>query len=179
MDETSPESSAPSEPSATAEPSASAEPSAVAEPTSTPAARSRRRIPLIVGGAVLLVVIVVVAVILVGVLGAQRGPTQTVDALIQSIEKGDCELYVAVTTETFRESTITADDCEASGAFTGSGTIDYVLEYSGTHVTGETASVEAIMTIADTSMPDVDPTVTPITFYLVQESGTWKVDSSS
>ncbi len=149
-----------------------------AEPGDTrPHARGRRRVPLIIGGAVLFVLIVIV-VALVGLVGAQRGPTQTVNEFIRSIEAGDCALYVAVTTEAFRNGTIAADDCEASGVFSGSGAIDYILDISGSRVTGESATVEAIMTIVDTSAPNADPTVTPITFDLVQESGAWKVDAS-
>ena len=142
-----------------------------------PRAGARLRVPLIIGGAVLLVLIVIV-VVFVGLFGAQRGPTQTVNEFIRSIEAGDCTLYVAVTTEAFRNGTIAADDCETSGVFSGSGTIDYVLDITGTREAGETATVEAIMTIVDNSTPDVDPTVTPITFDLVQESGAWRVDAS-
>lgn len=147
-------------------------PAAVERPASP---RIRRW--LIIGG-VVLVVLVIVAVVLVAVLGANRGPTQTVNDLIRSIETGDCELYVAVTTEAFRGSTISAEDCETSGAFVGTGTIDYRLDISGSQVAGNIVTVAATMTIVDTSTPDVDPIVTPITFELVQESGAWKVDSS-
>ena len=137
----------------------------------------RFRMPLIIGGAAL-VVLIIVAVVLVTVLGANRGPTQTVNALIQSIETGDCRLYLEVTTEFFRGSTISAENCETSGAFDGTGAIDYRLDISGSQVTGNTATVAATMTIVDASTPDVQPIVTPITFELVQESGAWKVDSS-
>jgi hypothetical protein len=138
------------------------------------------RVPLIIGGALLavLIVVIVIVVVLGGLFGAQRGPTQTVNEFIRSVEAGDCGLYVAVTTEAFRNGTIAAADCEASGAFSGSGPVDYTLDITGSQVTGETSTVEANMTIVDSSMPDVDPTVTPITFDLVQESGVWKVDAS-
>jgi hypothetical protein len=124
------------------------------------------------------VVLIVVAVVLVGALGAPRTPTQTVNEFIRSIEAGDCALYAAVTTEAFRTGTIAADDCEASGVFDGSGTIDYRLDISGERVTGSTAAVAATLSIVDTSTPEVEPTTTPITFDLVRESGVWKVDAS-
>ena len=149
-----------------------------AEEFSPPApARIGLRVPLIIGGAVLLVLIVIV-VVFVALFRAPLGPTQTVNEFIRSVEAGDCALYVAVTTEEFRNGTVAADDCETSGVFSGSGAIDYVLDITGSRVTGDTATVEAILTIVDSSTPDVDPTVTPITFGLVQESDVWKVDVS-
>jgi len=144
---------------------------------SVPATRSHFRLPLIIGGAILLALIAIV-VVFAGLFATQRGPTQTVNEFIRSVEAGDCVLYVAVTTEEFRNGTVAADDCETSGVFSGSGTIDYTLDISGSQVTGDTAIVETIMTIVDNSTPDSDPTVTPITFDLVQESGVWKVDAS-
>lgn len=137
----------------------------------------RLRLLLIVGGAVLVMLIIGV-VVLVTVLGAHRGSTQTVNALIQSIETGDCDLYIEVTTEFFRGTTISAGDCETSGAFEGTGTIDYDLDILSSQVTGTTATVSATLTIVDTSAPDAQPIVTPITFDLVQVSGAWKVDGS-
>lgn len=159
----------------TPEAAPSAAPAAV--PVSTPpAAPSRRRLALIIGGAVI-IVLVVVAVVLVVAFGGNRGPAQAVNDLIRSIETGDCTLYVASTTESFRGNTISADDCEKSDAF-GSGTIDYTLAISKTDVSGSTATVEGTLTIADTSDPTTEPVVTPITFNVVQEGGAWKVDSS-
>lgn len=143
----------------------------------SPETRSRLRVPLILGGAAL-ALLTVVAVVLVGVLSAPRSPTQTVNEFIRSIEAGDCALYVAVTTEAFRNGTIAAGDCETSGVFAGSGAIDYVLEISGERITGNTAAVAATLSIIDTATPEVPPTTTPITFDLVQESGAWKVDAS-
>lgn len=149
--------------------------------TPPPTARTGLRGPLIIGGAVLFVLIavaIVATLLLARLFGTQRGPTQTVNEFIRSIEAGDCALYVAVTTEEFRNGTVAADECETSGVFDGSGTIDYVLDITGSRLTGDTATVEAILTIVDNSTPDVDPTVTPITFGLVQESDVWKVDVS-
>jgi hypothetical protein len=143
--------------------------------------RARLRLLLLVGGAaltVLIAVAVAVAVVFVGALGAPRSPTQTVNEFIRSVEVGDCALYVAVTTEAFRDGMSAADDCAASGVFDGSGTIDYRLDISGERVTGSTAAVAATLSIINTSTPEVKPTTTPITFDLVQESGVWKVDAS-
>ncbi|MEO8528551.1 MAG: hypothetical protein ABI435_05690, partial [Pseudolysinimonas sp.] len=73
--------------------------------------------------------------------------------------------------------TVSAADCESSGAF-GGGTIDYTLVIASTEVSGTTAKVAGTLSIADTSDPTTQPVTTPITFTVIQDAGAWKVDSS-
>ncbi|MEO5533697.1 MAG: nuclear transport factor 2 family protein [Pseudolysinimonas sp.] len=149
---------------------------AVAAPTA-PSLGKKLRLPLIIGGAVV-IVLVIVAVILVAVLGGSRGPAQAANDLIRAVQTGDCKLYVAVTTENFRGGSVSADDCEKAGGFSAGNTINYTFVISSTDISGSTATVKGTLTVSDKTDPTTQPITSPVTFTVIQEGGTWKVDST-
>ena len=175
-----------SQPPAPAEPSAPGYHQATQEPQVAPSLdgagagteqpRERRRWPWIVAGAVVLVVaLVVVGIVFLvrGVSSVVDGPRNAVEAFDEAWTGADCDGFVAVTTQSFRDAN-GFEPCSASSLGLDPSIEDFTMETGSISIVNATAIVETQETA---QFDDGTSDTWACTYDLVNREDEWLVDA--
>ena len=134
-----------------------------------------RRLGLIVGiviGALVLAGAGVAAFLLLTPT-AEAGPSAAVLGYDRAYAEVDCDLFVAVTTETYREALApTCADFEAEAQAFVDNFTDYEIVIESTEVAGDTATIVT----TESWVLDGQANSAEYTYALVRTDGTWRID---
>jgi hypothetical protein len=142
-----------------------------------PTGPKKSRRPWVIGGIVLAVLGLAAAGTAAFVLltpSAAAGPASAVLGYDQAYAEVDCELFVAVTTDTYREALApTCDDFETEAQAFVDSFSDYVVIIETTDIDGATATIST----TESWVLEGQENTAEYLYTLVNEGGAWKIDA--
>jgi len=139
--------------------------------------RTKSRLPWLIGGIVLAVLLLAgagIAAFLLLTPTTTGGPSTAVVGYDQAYAEVDCELFVSVTTDTFREALApTCADFEAEAQEFVDNFSDYEVVIDDTTIDGATATIVT----TESWVLEGQENTAEYTYTLVDEGGSWKIDS--
>lgn len=147
-----------------------------AEPDDAPPpTRTKSRLPWLIGGIVLAVLVLAgTAAFLLLTPTTTGGPSTAVVGYDQAYAEVDCDLFVSVTTDTFREALApTCADFEAEAQEFVDNFSDYEVVIDDTTIDGATATIVT----TESWVLEGEENTAEYTYTLVDEGGSWKIDA--
>ena len=142
-----------------------------------PPTRAKSRLPWLIGGIVLAVLLLAgagTAAFLLLTPTATNGPSAAVVGYDQAYADVDCELFVSVTTDAYREALApTCADFEAEAQAFVDNFSEYEVVIDSTTIDGSTAT---IVTTESWVLEGQENTV-EYTYTLVDQDGSWRIDA--